>query len=105
MAPRALGASARLVASAEDLSGVNTVHDVFGQSKHLVKRLVAKYGSEQAAYNALQEAVIEEIPRQMAKVRANDVLEKVQVVVGGQRLLVNGRIMDGVVRVSTAWPK
>jgi hypothetical protein len=102
-AVRALGASSKLVASAEDLANVNKIRHVFGQSKHLLGQVASKYGSEQAAYKALQDAVVRAIPQQMAKVKANGVFEYVEVIIDGQRVLVNGRIIDGVVRISTAW--
>ncbi len=76
---------------------------MFGQSKYLLRQLASKYGSEQAAYKALQDAVVRAIPQQMAKVKANGVFEYVEVIIDGQRVLVNGRIIDGVVRTSTAW--
>ena len=100
-AVRALGASSKLVASAEDLANVNKIRHVFGQSKHLLGQLASKYGPEQAAYKALQDAVVKEVARRGI---TSGVFKDIEVVLDGQRILVRGWIDPaGIVRIGTAF--
>jgi hypothetical protein len=89
------------VASAEDLNNIDKVRHVFGQSKHLLEHLVAKYGSEQAAYQALQDAVVRELARRGI---TSGVFRDIEVLLDGQRILVRGWIdPSGIVRIGTAF--
>lgn len=100
-AVRALRASSKLVASAEDLANLNKIHHVFGRSKHLLEELVGRYGSEQAAYKALQDAVVRELTRRGI---TSGLFRDVEVLLGGQRIVVRGWIdASGIVRIGTAF--
>ncbi|MBC7352066.1 MAG: hypothetical protein H5U08_06880 [Thermogutta sp.] len=96
-----MGASSKLVASAEDLANLNKIDHVFSQSKHLFAPLVAKYGSKQAAYKALQDAVVRELSRRGI---TSGMFKDLEIVLHGQRILVMGWIDPaGVVRIGTAF--
>lgn len=41
--------------------------------------------------------------QEQAKVKADGIFEYVEVIIGGQKMIVNGRIIDEVVRISTAF--
>ncbi|WP_168175780.1 hypothetical protein [Thermogutta terrifontis] len=96
-----MGASSKLVASAEDLANLNKIGDVFGQSKDVLWQLGSKYGSERAAYKALQDAVVRELSRRGI---TSGMFKDLEIVLRGQRILVRGWIdPSGVVRIGTAF--
>ena len=98
-AVRALGASSKLVASAKELQDANKLYHVFRSDHILMQKLVARYGSQQAAYKVLQQAVVKAL-EQEGKLAGP---YEVDVVVGGMRVTVRGVIIDGVVRIGTAF--
>lgn len=85
-------------AAADGVANANKLHHIFGRAKHGLGMLVSKLGSEQAAYNALQGAT-------EAAVRAQGMAGEftVSVQVAGETVTVTGKVVDGAVRIGTAY--
>ncbi|MBC7352068.1 MAG: hypothetical protein H5U08_06890 [Thermogutta sp.] len=102
-APAAKAAKARqavtLVGSAQELEDANKLHHVFRSQHALMQQLVGRYGSKQAAYKVLQEAVVKTLEQQ-GKLAGE---YEIEVVVSGMKVTVRGVIIDGVVRMGTAF--
>jgi len=82
-----------------DLPGAaNSIHHIFGRSVHQLEGVVAHFGSPEAAYTALYDAV-------QAVVRAEGTSGVFQsiVTVAGELVTVRGRVIDGVLRLNTAF--
>lgn len=76
----------------------NDVNHVFGQTKHNLSGLVSEYGSSEKAMNALQQATEQ-------KVAANGIsgIFKEVVKVGSETVTVKGNVINGIVRIGTAF--
>lgn len=80
----------------------NKLHHIFGNPDHDLDALLGHYGSEEAAGQAIVEAV-NQAHRDGALVldarrRYRQVIE-----VGGYSVTVDGRIVNGIARVGSAW--
>jgi hypothetical protein len=99
---------ARALAATDDAASVarqadpNKLNHIFGQAKHNLDDFVGKFGSQDEAFFAIQDAT-------QAAFNAGDVATGARGVfrqtvrVAGQDLTVEGRVIDGVVRVGTAY--
>jgi len=76
----------------------NTITHIFGKSAHQLEGLVTHFGSREAAYTALYDAT-------QVAVRAQGTTGVFQtaVNVAGQSVTVRGNVIDGVLRLSTAF--
>lgn len=80
----------------------NRRNHIFGEPKHNLDTLVRQYGSEETAGRAIVEAVNATFERGNLTVDDNGRYQQV-FDVGGNSVTVSGRIIDGAVRVGTAW--
>ncbi len=97
--PHAAKGAAGVVHPALKLPGAaNTVNHIFGKAAHHLGGLVTRFGSPEAAYTALYDAT-------SAAVRAQGTtgLFQTAVKVAGETVTVRGNVIDGVVRISTAF--
>ncbi len=76
----------------------NTLNHIFGQARHNLDQVVQHFGSEQAAFDALQSGA----QAAADAGRISDVFETV-ITVAGQDVTVRGRVIDGMVRIGTAF--
>jgi RHS repeat-associated protein len=76
----------------------NKLNHIFGNAEHGVDGLVDTFGSQENAYNAIQQATQGLVDQQ----GVTGVFEEV-VNVGGQDVTVRGVVIDGVVRIGTAF--
>lgn len=91
------GAATEALQAAEGIDP-NKLNHIFNNAAHGLESLVEHFGSQQAAYNALQQAV-------QAVANASHltgVYEQV-VLIGGQEVTVTGRVVNGVARIGTAF--
>jgi hypothetical protein len=77
---------------------VNKLHHLFGRESHNLERVVSEFGSREAAYASLKSAT-------EAAVKANGITGtfKVVVQVGGSQVTVRGNVVDGAVKIGTAF--
>lgn len=85
--------------SAADAANANKVAHIF-QSKHGLQQIAERFGSQEKAYVAIQQAA-EEAVKNEGYLNGEDFNEVVEV--GGQAIEVTGRIVNGEVRMSDAW--
>jgi uncharacterized protein RhaS with RHS repeats len=76
----------------------NKLRHIFGQARHGLDPLVSEMGSETAAYEAIRKATESAV----RSGKLSDVFETT-VRVGSQNIVVRGRVVDGVVRIGTAF--
>ena len=76
----------------------NKVHHVFGQAKHNLDGVVKTFGTPEKAFGALQDATQAVVKNQGIK----GVFETT-VKVGGETVTVRGNVVDGVVKIGTAF--
>ncbi len=76
----------------------NKVSHVFGQPKHNLDGVVKTFGSPEKAFGALQDATQAAVKNQGIK----GVFETA-VKVGGEMVTVRGNVVDGVVKIGTAF--
>ncbi len=74
----------------------NRLWHIFGNPNHGLGPLVAKFGSQLAAYSAILNAA-------QAQITATGNFVGVTIQVGGMNIGVNGTVIDGVVKISTAY--
>lgn len=82
----------------------NQLRHIFGAAKHLLDGLVSQFGSEEAAFNAVQAAANEELAAGRLVVGPNGILPSAGNVlnVDGQLIqLSGGRLVDGSVNISS----
>jgi len=80
----------------------NRRHHIFGKSKHNLDRLVRQYGDVQAAEQAMREAIDAAFQRGDLIVNQHGRFRQV-FDIGGVFVTVSGRVINGIVRVATAW--
>jgi hypothetical protein len=80
----------------------NRRNHIFGEPRHNLDVLIRQYGSEEAAGEAIVEAVNAAFERGDLIVDADGLYMQV-FEVGGNSVTVSGRVMDGAVRIGTAW--
>lgn len=80
----------------------NKLNHIFGNPDHNLDVLIGRYGSQEAAFRAIVEAVNQ---THHAGKLVVDALGryKQDFEVGGYPVTVGGRIVNGVVRVGSAW--
>jgi RHS repeat-associated protein len=74
----------------------NRLLHIFGNPEHGLGALVAKFGGPLAAYEAMQVAA-------QSQVSASGPFTRVAITVGGIAIQINGTVIDGVVKISTAY--
>jgi hypothetical protein len=77
---------------------LNTIHHIFAKPGHNLSGLVQQFGSPAAAYAALEETTTAQV---VAKGLTGQFKEVVNV--GGTNVTVEGKVIDGVVRIATAY--
>ena len=77
---------------------LNKIHHIFGNASHNLSSLVQQYGSQAAAYAALEKATTALVT---AKGLAGQFQEVVNV--GGASVTVRGAVVNGVVKIGTAF--
>ena len=80
----------------------NRRRHIFGEPRHNLAPLVRQYGSEESAGEAIQNAV-DAAFEDGDLVLDDDGLFKQAFDIGGNLVTVSGRVIDGTVRVATAW--
>lgn len=81
------------------LANANKIHHISDEVGHNLEALVAEYGGQAQAYDAIQEAA-----NQVASQLANGVTTII-VNVGGQEVTITGNIVNGVMQIGTAYVK
>jgi hypothetical protein len=79
----------------------NKLHHVFDNPAHKLDSLVAKYGGDRSA---TMTAIWETTQKEMTRRGVTGVFEET-VNVGGTMVTVRGRVVDGIVRIGTAFSK
>lgn len=77
---------------------LNKIHHIFGNAGHNLGPLVQQYGSPAAAYAALEKATVAHVTAR----GLTGVFEEV-VTVGGTNVTVRGAVVNGVVKIGTAF--
>ncbi len=92
------GAAGTNLSAQVGMTDPNKLSHIFGQSRHGLDSLVRLFGSQEAAYRAMQEAT--EIA-----VRAQNITGVFQLIVkvGSEMITVRGSVVDGVVKIGTAY--
>jgi hypothetical protein len=80
----------------------NRRHHIFGEPKHNLDPLIRRYGSEEAAAQAIVEAVTTVFESGGLTIDDHGLYEQV-FDVDGNSVTVRGRVVDGMARVATAW--
>jgi hypothetical protein len=80
----------------------NKHEHIFGNPRHNLDRLVEEYGSREAAWRAIQEAVATMFTAGALVLNPRGVFE-VTLDVGRSRLTVRGMIRSGSPRIGSAW--
>jgi RHS repeat-associated protein len=88
---------ARAARTADRTIDANKLNHIFGQSKHNLGPLIEAVGSREAVFMAVEDAVQVAARRQ----GLTDLFEEVGVEIAGRRVLVDGRVIDGVARIGT----
>jgi hypothetical protein len=76
----------------------NKLNHIFGKAAHNLDALVSEFGSQEAAYNALQKATQQAVSQQ----GLTGVFET-SVIVGSQTVTVRGAVVNGVAKIGTAF--
>jgi hypothetical protein len=74
----------------------NKLHHIFGKAEHKLGPLVAKFGSQEAAFNAVQSATQADVTR-----RGLSGVFETTVSVAGHNVVVRGKVIDDVPRIGT----
>jgi hypothetical protein len=77
---------------------LNKINHIFKQTKHNLDGLVQQYGSPAAAYAALEKATVEHITARGVTSQFEEVVN-----VGGTNVTVRGAVVNGVVKIGTAF--
>jgi RHS repeat-associated protein len=77
-------------------SVANKLWHIFGNPDHGLGPLVQKFGGPAAAYEAIQKAA-------QSQISMTGAFKAVWIQVGGMNLQVNGTVIDGIVKISTAY--
>jgi len=80
----------------------NRRRHIFGEPRHDLEPLVRQYGSEEAASQAIENAVNAAFDGGDLIIDDNGLYEQV-FDISGNSVTVSGRVIDGTVRVGTAW--
>jgi len=99
--PFVTGAGFVVRAGARTAANANDLHHLFGLAKHNLGDVVTHFGSEQAAYDAIQQAIQAATTRQ----GLTGIYRHVTVDVGGFAVTVSGNVVDGIARIGTAFIK
>ena len=104
--PSALRGAAAALSIADDaargasrIDDANKLNHIFGKAGRNLGPLVERFGSQEAAFNAVQDAT-----QALVKSQGLSGIFKTTVQVGGRDLIVKGNVIDGVVRIGTFWP-
>ncbi|MGH6836361.1 MAG: hypothetical protein ACREC9_12635 [Methylocella sp.] len=87
---------------AEQLPDVdaNKLHHIFDNPEHPFGDFVSQYGSEEAAFRAIEDATRKALQEQHITGKY-----RIEIEVGGRRLIVKGNVLeDGTVKFGTAYP-
>ena len=80
----------------------NRRHNIFGEPRHNLEPLVRQYGGEEAAGQAIENAVTAAFDGGDLIIDDNGLYKQV-FDIGGNSVTVTGRVIDGSVHVGTAW--
>jgi len=84
--------------AANSIVDPNKLRHIFGKAAHKLDEVVARFGSQEEAFNAIKNATEETLRGR----NMTGIFETV-VQVGGQAVTVRGNIVNGVVRIGTAF--
>jgi RHS repeat-associated protein len=87
-----------ILAKAERAASGNKLNHIFGQARHKLDDLVKEFGSQENAMDALQQAAEDAVKSKGLK----GVFEET-VKVGTQQVTVRGNVVDGAVKIGTAF--
>jgi hypothetical protein len=90
----------RVTATAKDLTKVdpNKLNHIFGKAEHNLNNIVKEFGTRESAFNAIQQATQTAVKDQGLK----GVFETT-VRVGSESVTVRGNVVDGAVKIGTAF--
>ena len=74
------------------------IHHIFGKAAHNLESLVQQYGSRTAAHGALERATVEHVAARGLSGQFQEVVK-----VGGVDVTVRGAVVNGVVKIGTAF--
>ena len=97
-------ANATANASKVETVAANRLNHIFGKSEHALENLVTKFGSQEKAFNAVQNAANQALKAGKLTPNAEGVLPSVGEIlnVGGMNVrLIGGKIKDGKVIISS----
>jgi hypothetical protein len=83
--------------AAKGLANANKLNHIFGNPAHGLDGLVKQFGSEQAAYQAIQQAT--EVTVKAQRITG---LFRTKVRVGPETITVKGKVINGTVKIGTA---
>jgi RHS repeat-associated protein len=95
------GAGADALETADELAvDANKLNHIFGRVRHDLAPLLEQFDSQEEAFNALQRAASQAVESQ-----GLTGVYRVVVEVGGHQVTVNGAVVEGIVRIGTAFIK
>ena len=100
---KAVGAEAKAAAKVAEVAervaaDSNKLNHIFGNSRHNLDKVVESLGSQEKAFDAIRSAT--ELAVQSQKLTG---LYEVTVQVGGAQVTVQGKVVEGVARIGTAY--
>jgi RHS repeat-associated protein len=90
------GAGARGASQAAKAIDPNKLHHIFGKAGHNLGPLIQRFGSQEAAFNAVYDAT-----QAAARSQGLGGVFETTVSVGGQNVVVRGTVVDNTVRIGT----
>jgi hypothetical protein len=93
----------RIAKGAGKAVDANKVHHIFGRAGHNLGDVVKAAGSREAAFRAMERAAQGAFNAGKVATDKRGVFEGAVVNVGGLDVHLSGRVIDGVVRIGTAW--
>jgi hypothetical protein len=79
------------------ITNANDLHHIFDYPKHFMQPLVSQYGSQEAAYRAIYVEA-----QKLINIPSSTLNKGIWINVGGKMVWIEGQVIDGIVRVSTA---
>jgi hypothetical protein len=79
------------------ITNANDLHHIFDYPKHFMQPLVSQYGSQEAAYRAIYVEA-----QKLINIPSSTLNKGIWINVGGKMVWIEGQVVDGIVRVSTA---
>jgi hypothetical protein len=95
---RLFGPLGRVGEVGENVARANKIRHIFGPARHGLGEVVSHFGSEEAAFQALERATQQAVQSQGLKG-----IFETTVKLGGTDVTVRGSVIDGIARIGTAF--